>query len=45
MCNLNGLVFNKKYINAYNPQNLLKLFMKPFSMSSLSFLWKMLEVL
>lgn len=39
VCNVNGLVFNKKYINVYNPRNLLKLVMKPFSM--VSFLWKM----
>lgn len=28
MCNLNALVFNKKYIIAYDPQNLLNV--KPF---------------
>lgn len=37
--NVNGLVLNKKYINVYNPRNLLKLVIKPFSM--VSFLWKM----
>ena len=48
LCNLqvNGLIFNKKYINVYNPQNLLNLLLKLFLLSFLiSLLWKMLGVL